>query len=512
MNIYKKLLEEINSGKIKSKKELDKRKKEIAIKHNLGRYPQNAEIFALAKGKTKEKVRNILQIKPTRTMSGVAVVAVMSKPWPCPHGKCTYCPHVDNVPESYTGKEPAARRAIANNFDPYKQVQNRLAQLYATGHLPQKVELIVMGGTFPAMPRVYQENFIKKCLLAMNRFPKHEPKKIPSLEKIQKANERAKIRCVGMTFETRPDWGKEKHADFMLKLGGTRVELGVQTVYDRIYKKVNRGHTVKDVIESTKILKDKGFKVLYHMMLGLPGATKKTDINALKEIFANPDFRPDMLKVYPTLVIKGSRLYEDWKRGKYNPINEKYATDVIISLKRNIPEWVRIMRIERDIPGTEIAAGIKSTNLRQMIQKEMNRRSVRCKCIRCREVGHVLKNKGKIDAKSIKMNTIKYKASKGKEFFLQFKDKNGTLVGFARLRLSKVAIIRELHVYGEQILIGKKGSWQHKGYGKKLLKEAERIAKENGYKRIYVISGIGAREYYRKFGYRKTGYYMSKTL
>ena len=507
-----KLLNEIKLGKIKSKKKLEERKKEIAIEYKLNNFISNAEIFEKANGKIKEKIRKILQIKPTRTISGVAVVAVMAKPWPCPHGKCTYCPHINNVPESYTGKEPATRRAIANNFDPYKQVQNRLTQLYATGHIPQKVELIIMGGTFPAMPRGYQEDFVKKCLLAMNRFPKSLSLKKKTLEEIQKANEKAKIRCVGMTFETRPDWGKEKHAEFMLKLGGTRVELGVQTIYNDVYKKVNRGHTVEDVIESTKILKDKGFKVLYHMMLGLPGTTREMDINALKEIFKNPNFRPDMIKVYPTLVIRGSKLYEDWKRGKYKPIDEEYATDVIIEMKKNIPEWVRIMRIERDIPGTEIEAGIKSTNLRQKIQQKLKQEKIRCKCIRCREVGHVLKNGGRIDEKSIKLHKIEYEASGGKEFFLQFKDKNDVLIGFLRLRLSKTAIIRELHVYGEQILIGKHGVWQHKGYGRKLLKEAEKIAKENGYRKIYVISGIGAREYYRKFKYRKDGYYMSKRL
>ena len=510
MDVLQQIVKEIESGKIKTKRDLARRKKELAIKYKLDKFPQNAEILAVAND--KEKVRKLLQIKPTRTISGVAVIAVMAKPWPCPHGKCSYCPHVNNVPESYTGKEPAARRAIANKFNPYKQVQNRLNQLFLTGHIPQKVELIIMGGTFPAMPKKYQENFVKDCLLAMNLFPKDKPKKSYSLEKVQKANEKANIRCVGMTFETRPDYGKEKHADFMLKLGGTRVELGVQTIYDDVYKKVNRGHTVKDVIESTKILKDRGFKVLYHMMLGLPGTTKERDIKALKEIFENPDFRPDMLKIYPTLVIEGSKLYNDWKKGKYKPIDEDYAKDVIIELKKNIPEWVRIMRIERDIPGTEIQAGIKATNLRQILQQELKRKKIKCKCIRCREVGHVLKNGGKVDVSSIKLHTIVYDASGGKEFFLQFKDKNDVLIGFLRLRLSKMAIVRELHVYGEQVLIGEKGKWQHRGDGRKLLKEAEKIAKENGYKRLYIISGIGVREYYRKFGYRKTGYYMSKAL
>ncbi|MDD5181681.1 MAG: radical SAM protein, partial [Candidatus Nanoarchaeia archaeon] len=247
MEPLKQILKELKSGKIKTAEQLNRRKRQLS-RGVSEKIPENAKIFELASGALKEKVRKILQIKPTRTISGVAVVAVMSRPAPCPHGKCTYCPHIDNVPESYTGKEPAARRGAANNYDAYKQVQNRLQQLYATGHLPEKVELIVMGGTFPSQPEDYQAEFVRGCILAMNNFPKDMPKTAQTLEKIQKANEKAKIRCVGITFETRPDYATEKHADLMLKLGGTRVELGVQTVYDAIYKTVNRGHTVADVI------------------------------------------------------------------------------------------------------------------------------------------------------------------------------------------------------------------------------------------------------------------------
>jgi elongator complex protein 3 len=519
MNFLKQLLKEIETGKIKTKEQLSKRKRALA--RGTGKnQPDNAKILEMAKGRAREKVRKLLQIKPTRTISGVAVVAVMCKPHKCPHGKCTYCPHVENVPESYTGKEPAARRAIANKFDPYKQVQNRLTQLYATGHIPEKVELIIMGGTFPSLSRRYQKNFIKNCLLAMNRFPKDKPKKIPSLESIQKTNETTKIRCVGMTFETRPDYCKKKHVDFMLKLGGTRVELGVQTIYDYIYKKVNRGHTVKDVIKATRLLKDSGFKVLYHMMPGLPGSNLEKDIAMFiggaphKETFwrpgilNDPDFSPDMLKIYPCLVIPGSELYKDWKKGKYKPYTEKQAKAFLKKIKEGCPEWVRIMRIERDIPGTEIAAGIKTTNIRQMLGK------TKCDCIRCREVGHRLRKGFKLDEKSIHLNLIFYTASKGKEIFLEFIDKNHTLLGFLRLRLNKTetALVRELHVYGEQIPIGKKGKIQHKGYGKKLLKKAEQLAKMAGKKKISVISGIGVREYYRRLGYKKDKTYMSKRL
>ncbi len=511
MDVPKKLLDEIKSGKIKTEKELSIRKRKLASKYNLKRFPSNSEILSRANKKLQRKFYEILRIKPTRTISGVAVVAVMSKPHKCP-GNCIYCPKFEEIPKSYTGKEPATRRAISNKFDPYKQVQNRLEQLELIGHNPEKIELIIMGGTFPSTPEKYQKDFVKKCLLAMNNYPKKMPKKMPRLKTIQKQNETAKKRCIGITFETRPDYAKEKTAQKMLDFGGTRVELGVQTIYNDIYKKINRGHKIKDVINSTKILKNMGFKVLYHMMLGLPGTSKKMDIEALNEIFKNPDFKPDMLKIYPTIVTRGSKLYKMWKNKEYKPIDENYAKEVILELKKDIPEWVRIMRIERDIPGTEIEAGIKKTNLRQIIQRDMKKKGMKCNCIRCREVGHFLKRGGNICKKSIKLKKIKYNASEGDEYFLQFSDKNNILIGFLRLRLAKKAIIRELHVYGKQIQISKKGTWQHKGYGKKLLKEAEKIAKENNYKKIYVISGIGVREYYRKFGYKKDKQYMTKSL
>ncbi len=511
MDVPKKLLEELKNGKINTEKELSKRKRELAYEYKLKRFPSNSEILSRANKKLKKEIYEILRIKPTRTISGVAVVAVMSKPHKCP-GNCVYCPKFKEIPTSYTGKEPATRRAISNKFDPYKQVKNRLEQLEMIGHSPEKIELIIMGGTFPSTPEKYQKDFVKKCLLAMNNYPEDMPKKIPSLKTIQKENEIAKKRCIGITFETRPDYAGKENAEMMLKFGGTRVELGVQTIYEDVYKKIERGHTVKDVINSTKILRDRGFKILYHMMLGLPGTTKEMDINSLKEIFKNSNFKPDMLKIYPTIITKGSKLYKMWKNKKYKPIDENYAKDVIIELKRNIPEWVRIMRIERDIPGTEIEAGIKKTNLRQIIQEEMKKKGIKCNCIRCREVGRIIKEGGEVCKKDIKLKKIEYEASNGKEYFLQFSDKNNVLIGFLRLRLAKTAIIRELHIYGKQIQINKKGVWQHKGYGKKLLKEAEKIAKKKGFKKIYVISGIGVREYYRKFGYKKDKYYMSKSL
>ena len=443
--------------------------------------------------------------KPTRVLSGVNVVSIMARPWPCPHGKCTYCPHKFGVPESYTGLEPAARRAFQNNYDPYFQVQNRLEQFYYLGVEPQKIELIVMGGTFLFQPEGYRNWFIKEAIRGMNDFPerKYEEK---NLKQVQKENENAKIRDVGMTFETRPDWGKEREAKWMLNAGGTRVELGVQTVYDEVYKIVNRGHKIKDVVESTKILKDHGFKIVYHMMLGLPGTNREMDINAFKKIFEDERFRPDMLKIYPTLVIKGSKLYEDWKSGNYKPLNEKEVVDRVTEIMKYIPEYVRIMRVERDIPSNVVDAGVKKTNMREYIMKEMKRRGIKCKEIRCREIG-----RNPINGKPI-LKKIEYKASGRREIFLSYEIKD-SIIGFLRLRLMKdFSFVRELHVYGEMTKIGERLDWQHKGYGMKLLKEAERISKENGIKKIKIISGIGVRNYYRKFGYRFDGTYMVKEL
>ncbi len=439
--------------------------------------------------------------KPTRIKSGVNVIAIMARPWPCPHGKCTYCPHKFGVPESYTGLEPAARRAFQNNYDPYFQVQNRLNQFLYLGKDPQKIELIVMGGTFLYQPEGYRNWFIKEAIRAMNDFPqkKYEEK---NLKEVQKENENANIRNVGMTFETRPDWGKEKEADWMLHAGGTRVELGVQTIYDEVYKIVNRGHTVKDVIESTKILKDKGFKIVYHMMLGLPGTNEEMDVNAFKVIFEDSRFRPDMLKIYPTLVINGSQLYEDWKRGKYKPLRDREAIERIKKIMRYIPEYVRVMRINRDIPTNVIEDGISKSNLREYVEDE------NCREIRCREIGRVKKVIGKP-----KLKRIDYVASKRKEIFLSFETDNA-IIGFLRLRIMKnFSFVRELHVYGNMTPLGKVGDWQHRGFGSKLLKEAERISKEEfSLKKIKVISGIGVRNYYRKHGYSFDGVYMSKFL
>lgn len=468
----------------------------------------------------------MLKRKPVRTISGVAPVSIMTHPHRCPHGKCIFCPGgVEyGTPQSYYGNEPTLMRAIENNFDPYYQVRSRLTQYIVNGHIPDKVELIIMGGTFLATPLDYQDWFVTNALEAMNNFPNEKTQGFVYLEDAQLRNETAKIRCVGMTVETKPDWGKEWHADQMLRLGVTKVELGVQTIYDDILKKTNRGHTVKDSIESTRILKDSGFKIVYHIMLGLPGSDPDKDLNTIKEIFSNPDFMPDMLKIYPTLVVETAPLAELWKRGLYKPYDTETLVELISEAYRYIPRWVRIMRIQRDIPAQVILAGNKKGNLRELVEKRAIEKGIPINEIRYREVGIAwLHGRGK--PTNISLRKYEYEASQGIEVFLSFESENDLIIGYLRLRKpykphrkeidEKTTIVRELHVYGEEVPIGEKkeGAFQHKGFGSKLLAEAERVSVEEfDAKKIAVLSGIGVREYYRKKGYVKEGQYMVKHL
>jgi elongator complex protein 3 len=451
--------------------------------------------------------------KPTRSLSGVSVVAVMTKPFPCPHGRCDYCPGgpESGSPQSYTGKEPAARRGAMNNYDPYKQVTNRLQQYVEAGHEPEKIELIVMGGTFPSFPVRYQTWFVKKCLQAMNEFKGKKSR--GSLERIQEDNEKSRVRCVGMTFETRPDWCGKKEINRMLRYGGTRIELGVQTTYDKVLKNVSRGHGMEQTKKATRLARDAGFKICYHMMLGLPDVSEEMDVQAFMRIFESEDYRPDMLKIYPTLVIKGTKLYKMWKNGEYEPLTTEKAVGIINRIVPLIPPWVRIMRVQRDIPTNLVDAGVMHSNLRQMTEEK-------CRCIRCREVG--LKAREGIFPEKIERVRRDYEAH-GKEIFLSFEDKEkDVLIGLLRMRFPKkshrkeidkdTAVIRELHVYGPATPVGKRGRWQHRGYGKKLLGWAEEIAKKNKKKALVVISGIGTREYYRGMGYSRKGPYMWKQM
>ncbi|MBE0512865.1 tRNA uridine(34) 5-carboxymethylaminomethyl modification radical SAM/GNAT enzyme Elp3, partial [Candidatus Bathyarchaeota archaeon] len=483
-------------------------KVKVAGKHDLGKVPSNSELIRYLKPDEKDKLLPILRRKIVRTISGVTIVAVMTKPWPCPQkNPCAYCPGGPpyGVPQSYTGHEPAAMRGLQSGFDPHEQVRNRIEQLKAIGHMVDKVELVIMGGTFPGMPLDYQEHFVKECLDAVAE------KKTRSLEETKKLAETSRTRNVGITVETRPDWAKEKHVDQMLSMGVTRVELGVQNVYDDIYELVERGHSVQDVVEATRILKDAGLKVAYHLMPGLPGSSFERDLEGFRKIFTDSRFKPDMIKIYPCLVLKGTKAYDWWRRGEYQPYTNEEATQLILEVKKTVPPWIRIMRVQRDIPAYLIEAGVNRSNLRQLVLRRLKEEGVRCRCIRCREVGHRwLKDKVKADANSIEIRTIKEKTSEGDEVFISAEDPvNDVLVGYLRLRIPSgkahrpeivsetTSIVRELRVYGPLVPVGRHlaEAWQHKGYGGVLLSEAERISLEDYDRRkVVVTSALGTKQ------------------
>jgi len=507
--------EDVNRLKIKT-----------AAKYHLEAVPANADLISALTPLEAKKLLPIIRRKNTRAISGVTVIAIMTKPYPCPQLEpCAYCPGgpAKGSPQSYTGYEPAALRGTQNSFEPYQQVQSRIRQLTAIGHKVDKVELIVMGGTFPATPTEYQTWFIQRSLDALTG------KDSKSLDEAKLNAEVSKIRNVGITVETRPDWAKQPHVDAMLSMGVTRVELGVQNPDDEIYRRVGRTHTVADVKEATRIAKDAGLKIVYHMMPGMPGSNPQKDIVAFKRIFTDSAFKPDMIKIYPCLVISGTKAYEWHQNGIYEPYTTEEATNVIAEIKKTIPQWVRVMRVQRDIPARLIMAGVKKSDVRELVQSKLKAQGSQCQCIRCREVGHRMAvDQVKPDLEKIKILTQQYKASEGSEFFISAEDpENNVLLGYLRMRVPSAkahrpeitvvpsAIVRELHVYGQLVPVGKHSdsAWQHKGYGQLLLKEAERLAGEElGLKKLLVISALGTRRYYMRFGYERDGVYVSKKL
>ncbi|MBN1923380.1 MAG: tRNA uridine(34) 5-carboxymethylaminomethyl modification radical SAM/GNAT enzyme Elp3 [Nanoarchaeota archaeon] len=500
---YDKAVDEIIScvrrGKISSKNEVHKVKRLVSKKYGIAGVISDADLY-------KKSNLKVFSRKPSRALSGVSVVAVMTSPAKCPHGKCVFCPGGVEfmTPQSYTGEEPAALRAKMNNYNAYKQVKNRLEQYYIIGQIPNKVELIIMGGTFTSRSWKYQREFVTDCFRALNN------KKRGTLKEMQVLNETGKHRCVGLTIETRPDEINKKTIKRMLELGATRVELGVQSVYDSVLKKSGRGHDVKSVVEATRMLKDAGFKINYHIMTNMPGSDVKKDFECFKRVFTDSRFKPDMIKIYPTLLVKGTRLYEWFFAKKWKPYSQKQTIKLLARIKRIVPNFVRIMRLQRDIPSFKIEQDLKSSNLRQLVQAELNSKGWRCKCIRCREAG---RNKGSFETAGLKIS--KYFASKGEEYFIEYCDKKDVLYGFIRVRIpakSRELLVRELHVYGEQAGFGEAGIVQHKEIGKMLLIEAEKLAGKNGLKKVKVISGVGVRGYYRRLGYVSDNTYMSKFI
>ncbi len=515
---YRAIIDKILSGEIPENKDLTKVKLWACKKFLLKKFPRNSQILAVATDQEKKKLIKILRIKPIRSVSGVYIITVMPKPFPCPKDEpCIYCPGGPDVgtPQSYTGNEPAGRRAMEHNFDPYKQVKSRIDQFRIMGHDVDKVELIIFGGTITSYPKDYLEWFVTQCLNAMS------DSKAKNINDAQTAAENAVIRNSDITIETRPDYCKKSHIDLMLNLGVTRVELGVQTVYNDVYKFVNRGHTVDDVIKSTCMLKDAGFAVIYHMMPGLTGSDFNRDLEAFKTIFEDKNFKPDAIKIYPTLVMPNTKLYDLWKKNEYKPYSLHETVKLICEIKKQVPKWLRIQRIQRDIPVNLIAEGVKRGDLRVLVQKQLKKDGNKCNCIRCREVGHVqYKSDYNPIPENIKLTIDKYDASKGEEIFLSFEDtKTDVIIGLLRLRHSSKKdsmLVRELHIFGQTVLVGEKAEenqWQHKGWGERLMQEAERISlEEYDTHKLSVLSGIGTRNYYRRFDYKREGPYMVKNF
>ena len=457
--------------------------------------------------------------KLARTISGVTPVAAMTRPMKCP-GQCLYCPTFENTPHSYTPESPAVLRARRFDYDPRQQVEMRLHVLEDMGHPTDKIELIIMGGTFLAQPLDYQYEFIKGCYDALN---KHISATLPEAKQL---NETARHRCTGLCIETRPDWCQQDEVERMLEFGATRVELGVQTLDDDIYRLVRRGHKVEDVVRATALLKEHGFKVYYHWMPGLPGSTPEADLELSQKLFAEASFRPDGLKLYPTMVVEGTELERWHQQGRFIPYEFDTMVNLLAEIKSIVPRYVRISRVLRDIPPQFITGGPRNS-LRGLLKKQLQERGLECKCIRCREYGHRARDGWEIGKPHLVR--MDYEASGGREIFLSFEDEGETLFGLLRLRVQEksvpvlgeesegnVAIIRELHTFGPEVPLAEQRpeAAQHKGIGRALLREAERIAAgEFQAKRMVVLSGVGARDYYRAgSGYRSLGEYMVKEL
>lgn len=484
----------------------------------LGKVPRDSDILASYRKLVKSgqivadtQLLKLLTTRGIRTMSGVTPFAVMTKPYVCP-GLCTFCPLELGMPKSYLSDEPAASRAKQMNFDPRLQIESRLTQLTETGHDTDKIELIVIGGTFSNYPESYKRSFFKEMIDTVNGVVSN------TLEDAQIFNETANRRIVGISVETRPDWIDEKEVRLIRELGVTKVQVGVQAFDEEILKRIKRGHTLDRVGEATRLLKDAGIKVCYHFMPNLPGSTPELDRQMAHIMYEDPRFKPDFVKIYPAQVIAGTEMFREWERGEFTPYSDELLKEVLKDVKRITPPFVRIDRLVRDISKKWVSAGTKATNMRQYIQLEMKIEGWSCKCIRCREV------KDRDFATTPELCDLTIDTLGGKEHLLTY-EKDNKLFSLLRLRLPSelvplfkelagCAIIRELHTYGKTVQHEQKSSehTQHKGLGKQLMTKAEDVAQKAGYKKIAVISSIGTRDYYRKLGYDRVGLYMVKPL
>lgn len=463
----------------------------------------------------EEQILRRIRMKPSRTLSGVTTVTVLTKPYPCP-GKCIFCPTDLRMPKSYLPDEPGAMRALHHEFDPFDQTEARLAALEAIGHPTDKIELLILGGTWSSYREDYQEWFIQRCLDAMNGFESS------TFVEAQEANERADHKNVGLVIETRPDHVTLTEVARLRMLGVTKVQLGAQSLDDRILELNARGHTVAETRAAVSLLRAAGFKIVLHWMPNLLGSTPEMDRRDFTRLWDDPDLRPDEIKIYPCQLLENAELYEYWERGEYKPYTTDELIDLIADIKPTIPEYCRVNRVIRDIPSTNVVAGNKRTSLRQDVHVEMSLRGTRCRCIRCREI-----RGERVDGESLQLKDYSYEAGGAEEHFLSFTTEGDRLAGFLRLSLpgpgapevdlrdlEQAAIVREVHIYGQSLKVGAdlSGAAQHIGLGTRLMREAEVISRGNGYRALAVISALGTRGYYRKLGYKRGETYMVKRL
>ncbi|XP_034277141.1 elongator complex protein 3 [Pantherophis guttatus] len=526
-DVIKQLIDAHDEGKDVN---LNKIKTRTAAKYGLSAQPRLVDIIAAVPPQYRKVLVPKLKAKPIRTASGIAVVAVMCKPHRCPHinftgNICVYCPggpdsDFEYSTQSYTGYEPTSMRAIRARYDPYLQTRHRVEQLKQLGHSIDKVEFIVMGGTFMALPEEYRDYFIRNLHDALSGHTSN------NVAEAVKYSERSLTKCIGITIETRPDYCLKRHLSDMLSYGCTRLEIGVQSIYEDVARDTNRGHTVKAVCESFHLAKDAGFKVVAHMMPDLPNMGLERDINQFVEFFENPAFRPDGMKLYPTLVIRGTGLYELWKTGRYKSYPPSTLVDLVARILALVPPWTRVYRVQRDIPMPLVTSGVEHGNLRELALARMKDLGTECRDVRTREVG-IQEIHHKVRPYQVELVRRDYVANGGWETFLSYEDpEQDILIGLLRLRKCSadtfrselkggVSIVRELHVYGSVVPVSSRdpSKFQHQGFGMLLMEEAERIAKEeHGSWKIAVISGVGTRDYYRKIGYGLEGPYMVKRL
>jgi elongator complex protein 3 len=493
----------------KSKDELQGLKLRLARTYGAEGLPSDASILGRLPAVIREDLVDILRIKPARTASGVAVVTVMTAPHACPHGVCTFCPGGPRfgTPQSYLGTEPAARRAAEVAYDPSAQTTARLRALQGIGHPTDKVDLIILGGTFTALDAGYRQAFVKGCLDAMNGFAAE------SLDAAHAANEVAPVRCIGLTIETKPDCFLGSEVEESLRLGTTRVELGIQSTHDDVLEAVHRGHTDAQSRAAMGRAKAAGLKVGAHMMPGLPGSDLDRDFDSFRTLFEDPDFRPDFLKIYPTLVLPGTALHGLWMTGRFTPLTTEDAVDLVARVKAIVPRWCRIQRVQREIGAPDIRGGPRKGDLRMLARERLLASGLRCVCIRCREVGF----RG-IEPRPEALASLRetYESSGGTELFLSIEDPGReVLVAYARLRVDEAATVRELKVFGRMVPIHEAAEdrWQHRGLGRRLMVECERVASEEfGGRMLRVTSGVGVRGYYRALGYDLKAPYMVKAL